>query len=105
MAVDGDGRRLGAAWYRRFLAEAPGYGFASPDVPELTIGVAAEARGRGIGRALQNALIETARGHGCRALSLSVDLRSPARRLYERVRFRDVSVSEADSAAALMVEL
>jgi hypothetical protein len=41
----------GAAWIRFFPAGQPGYGFVSPDVPELTIGVAAPWRGRGAGRA------------------------------------------------------
>jgi hypothetical protein len=41
----------GAAWIRFFPAGQPGYGFVSPDVPELTIGVAAPWRGRGVGRA------------------------------------------------------
>ena len=103
VAVDGDGRRLGAAWYRLFPADAPGYGFVSPDVPELAIGVAVEARGRGVGSALLRALMDTAHEQGYRALSLAVDLRNPARRLYERVGFRVVSLSEAESAATMMV--
>jgi hypothetical protein len=37
---------LGAAWYRLFPAEAPGYGFVAPDVPELSIGVLEQARGQ-----------------------------------------------------------
>ncbi|MBO0792235.1 MAG: hypothetical protein J2P36_14990, partial [Ktedonobacteraceae bacterium] len=30
---------LGAAWYRLFPIEEPGYGFVAADIPELTIGV------------------------------------------------------------------
>ena len=83
VAVDETGRPLGAAGHRLFPAEAPGYGFVAPDVPEVSIGVAADARGRGVGGALLDALIAVAREQGYRALSLSVDRQNPARRLYE----------------------
>ncbi|MGH3299793.1 MAG: GNAT family N-acetyltransferase, partial [Trebonia sp.] len=46
---------VGAAWVRFFTTEEHGYGFLAPDVPELTIGVAAAWRGRGAGRALLRA--------------------------------------------------
>jgi GNAT superfamily N-acetyltransferase len=57
VAVAADGRRLGAAWYRLFPAEEPGWGFVASDIPELSIGVIAETRGRGIGSALLDALL------------------------------------------------
>lgn len=103
VAVDDAGRRLGAAWYRLFPAAAPGYGYIASDVPELSIGVAAAARGRGIGRALLEALLETARREGYRALSLSVDRHNPARRLYERVGFRDAGVSPPEETSVTMI--
>jgi GNAT superfamily N-acetyltransferase len=104
VALDEDGVRLGAAWYRRFPVEDPGYGFVSPDVPELSIGVAAAARGRGVGGRLLAALVAMARAQGYRALSLSVDRRNPARALYERHGFRDAGVSgSADSSVTMIV--
>ena len=103
VAVAEDGRRLGAAWYRLFPADDPGYGFVAPDVPELSIGVTAEARGEGIGRSLLDALVALARGQGLRAVSLSVDRRNPARRLYERVGFRDAGVSDPSDTSATMI--
>lgn len=106
VAVDPSGRRLGAAWCRLFPADAPGYGFVSADVPELSIAVAPEARGRGVGGALLAALKQTARAQGYRALSLSVDRGNAARRLYERQGFRDVGVSRPeDSSVTLLAEL
>src|SRR5262245_54459100 len=71
VAVDEDGRRLGAAWYRLFPVEDAAYGFIASDIPELSIGVAAPARGKGIGRALLDALLNTAHEQGYRAISLS----------------------------------
>jgi GNAT superfamily N-acetyltransferase len=98
-----DGQRLGAAWYRLFPTEDPGWGFVATDVPELSIGVAAEARGRGVGSALLDALLTLARERGFRAVSLSVDRRNPARRLYERKGFRDAGISNPSDTSVTMI--
>jgi len=63
---------VGAAWYRLFDRERPGYGFVDERTPELAIAVVPSRRGRGIGDALLNALVERARSDGYAALSLSV---------------------------------
>jgi ribosomal protein S18 acetylase RimI-like enzyme len=103
VAVTADGARLGAAWYRLFSAEEPGFGFIAVDVPELAIGVVPEARGRGIGSALLDALLALAREQGFRALSLAVDRQNPARRLYERKGFRDAGISDPTDSGVTMV--
>lgn len=87
------GEPVGAAWYRLFDAEKPGYGFIDATIPELSIGVSTEHRGRGVGRALLAALMDVAREEGFDALSLSVEEDNPALRLYERSGFRRVSRS------------
>jgi ribosomal protein S18 acetylase RimI-like enzyme len=89
VAVDGE-RPIGAAWYRLFAAERPGYGFVDERTPELTMGVVASERGRGVGSALVYALLEQARGSGFQAISLSVEPDNPAVRLYERAGFTRV---------------
>ena len=89
VAVDrAGGARLGAAWYRLMTEDEPGYGFVSPGVPELSIGVAGHSRGRGVGSALLAALLERAEEEGFDALSLAVENGNPAARLYERCGFR-----------------
>jgi GNAT superfamily N-acetyltransferase len=63
---------VGAAWYRLFRRDQPGYGFVDEETPELAVAVVPSRRGKGIGDALLNALSERARSEGHRALSLSV---------------------------------
>ena len=63
IAID-DGFPVGAAWYRLFRRDAPGYGFVDEETPELAIAVVPSRRGRGIGEALLEALVERARADG-----------------------------------------
>jgi ribosomal protein S18 acetylase RimI-like enzyme len=103
VAEDDDGTPLGATWCRALPADDPGFGFVAPDVPELTIGVVPEARGRGIGRRLLERLIAEASDRGIPRLSLSVELDNPAMALYERVGF--VTVSRDDGAATMVLDV
>jgi ribosomal protein S18 acetylase RimI-like enzyme len=84
VAVDGDGKRLGAAWYRFLTAADPGYGFVNDDTPEVALAVVGEFRGQGIGGLLLTELAAAARQRGVGALSLSVDTTNPAVDLYRR---------------------
>jgi ribosomal protein S18 acetylase RimI-like enzyme len=81
---------VGAAWYRTFGEDAPGYGFVNETTPELTIAVVPSKRGKGLGEELLNALLERARAAGHASISLSVEEANPARKLYERFGFREV---------------
>ena len=94
---------VGAAWYRLFPTDNPGYGFVEPDVPELSIGVSPQRRGRGIGTRLLEALVDVARGDGQRAISLSVEPDNPALQLYERTGF--VRVADDGGAWTMLLEL
>jgi ribosomal protein S18 acetylase RimI-like enzyme len=85
-----EGEAIGAAWYRLFTAEEPGYGFVDQRTPELGLAVVPLHRRRGVGTALLEALIERAREEGYPALSLSVEPSNRSRRMYERVGFEKV---------------
>ena len=97
-----DDEPLGAAWFRSFTAEAPGYGFIDAAIPELAIAVEPAARGRGVGTALLTALIDRAVSDGAPGLSLSVSGGNPSRRLYERAGFVEVVVDEGGSATMVL---
>jgi len=85
------GEPMGAAWYRLFTADAPGYGFVDEQTPELGIAVARLHRRKGVGSALLRSLIERARAEGHAALSLSVAPHNQSRMLYQREGFEKVS--------------
>ena len=86
-----DGFPVGAAWFRLFSAASPGYGFVDEQTPELAVAVVPNARGKGVGSALLDALLERARTDGHEALSLSVDRHNEgAIALYEQYGFRQV---------------
>ncbi len=72
IALDG-GFPVGAAWFRVFSADEPGYGFVDEETPELAIAVVPSRRGRGIGDALLNALYERAKADGHQAVSLAAE--------------------------------
>ncbi|CAN5892110.1 GNAT family N-acetyltransferase [soil metagenome] len=100
VATDAGGP-MGAAWYRLFTADAPGYGFIDEQTPELAIGLVFEARGRGLGTQLLRNLMSLANKQGHKQISLSVDHTNPrARQFYERLGFAEVS---RDAEGARMV--
>jgi GNAT superfamily N-acetyltransferase len=84
------GKPAGAAWLRFFPASGPAYGFVGPDVPELVIGLRAECRGQGAGRALLRELADAARAAGIRQISLSAGRANYAHRLYLAEGYRVV---------------
>ncbi|TWF82097.1 acetyltransferase (GNAT) family protein [Pseudonocardia hierapolitana] len=86
LALDHDGRPVGAAWwhFREPLL------VVTPDgapVPELVIAVTPAERGHGVGRHLLDALITRAARHGYDRLALNVHVLNPAVRLYCRTGF------------------
>jgi ribosomal protein S18 acetylase RimI-like enzyme len=92
---------VGAAWFRLFGRDRPGYGFVDEQTPELAIAVVPSARGKGVGSALLQALLGRARAAGYPAVSLSVDrANAGAIELYGRHGFRQVAKDD-DSVTML----
>lgn len=98
-----DGHPLGAAWWRFFTSDDPGYGFVDETTPEVSIGVVVPERGRGLGAQLLEALIAEAHQQALSALSLSVEVDNPAARLYERVGF--VVVGRVGGSATMRLSI
>ncbi|ASC74152.1 Mycothiol acetyltransferase [Halomicronema hongdechloris C2206] len=84
---------IGAAWLRLWSGGDKGFGYIRDDIPELSIGVAPDYRGQGVGTRLLTQLLAAAKG-AFPAVSLSVRGDNPAVRLYSRVGFVPVSGSE-----------
>jgi GNAT superfamily N-acetyltransferase len=86
IATDDDGRPIGAAWWHinepSLLRDQSG-----EPLPEMTMAVAEGHRGKGVGRALIDALSAKAAEHFS-VLTLNVHLRNPAAHLYTRTGFR-----------------
>ena len=93
--------RVGAAWFRRFTAAEPGYGFVDEQTPELTIAVVPSRRGKGAGKDLLEALLDRARADGYSAISLSTDPRQVG--YYERFGF--AKVGETPHAVTMLARL
>jgi ribosomal protein S18 acetylase RimI-like enzyme len=99
-----DGFPVGAAWYRQFSRDKPGYGFVDESTPELAIAVVPSRRGRGIGDSLLTALLDQAVEDGHPALSLCVDSHNAgAIAVYERRGFEPIA--EQGSSLTMRVTL
>ena len=84
---------VGAAWYRLFTAEDPGFGFVDAQTPELTIVVVPSRQGQGIGQLLLAGLVERAQADAYRGLSVSVEKSHPEVAVYEAAGFEQVAES------------
>lgn len=98
-----DGEPVGAAWYRVFTIEEPGYGFVDEKTPELGIAVVPIHRRKGIGETLLRAAMVQAREEGFQALSLSVAVHNRSRMMYQRAGFE--KVEEVGDSWTMVVNL
>jgi ribosomal protein S18 acetylase RimI-like enzyme len=94
---------VGVAYCRLFTDEDHGHGYVDEETPEVAVAVSDGHRGEGLGARLLRGLEELARREGMPRLSLSVDADNPARRLYERLGYREISV-DADGVR-MIIEL
>jgi GNAT superfamily N-acetyltransferase len=104
VAVDHDGRPIGAAWWhvrdRSLVVTQDG-----APVPEIVVGVVPAARGRGVGRRLLDVLAARATERGHDRLALNVHIRNPAARLYSRAGFVVAGKGRGPLGVAMVREL
>jgi ribosomal protein S18 acetylase RimI-like enzyme len=93
-----NGEIIGAAWARRFADEELRFPYGGEETPKVSIGVKPTARSQGVGEKLMRTLIGEAARRGL-GLCLSVRSENPARRLYERLGFRDIPDSAVTNRA------
>lgn len=91
-----NGRHIGAAWIRIWSESEYGYGYIKATIPELSISLLPEYRGKGIGTRLLELLLNDV-SKEYEAVSLSVASYSPAIRLYIRNNFRIIKKTHEDS--------
>ena len=89
-----DGDVIGVAYCRLFTEDDHGHGYLDDQTPEAAVAVLEGRRGSGLGARLMNELAEAAGAAGFSRLSLSVDAENPARRLYERLAYREIGTDE-----------
>lgn len=89
VAVDENGRPVGAIWLRLLKGAEKGFGYVDDKTPELGMAVLPEYRGQGIGTRLLSHLIKSAEEFN-EYISLSVATGNPALRLYQRLGFEIV---------------
>lgn len=89
-----ENKPIGVIWGRAFSEVNKGYGFIHEDIPEIGIAIQSEFRNNGIGTELLGRIEAVYRKLGVTALSLSVDKKNPAKRLYDRAGYKLYSESE-----------
>lgn len=98
LALDGE-KPVGAVWIRLMTGENRGYGYVDDQIPELSMAVLPEYRGKGIGKDLMLRLFSSLKTRYA-AVCLSVSVENPASRLYRRMGFR---VFENDGSSLKMI--
>jgi GNAT superfamily N-acetyltransferase len=102
VVAEAGGAVIGVAFYRLFDESDHGHGYVDDETPELAIAVADGFRGGGVGSRLMGALADRARADGIARLSLSVDAANPARLLYERLGYREISRDDVGGVRMLL---
>ncbi|MEM6844924.1 MAG: GNAT family N-acetyltransferase [Bacteroidota bacterium] len=103
LVAEEDSELIGAIWGRKFTQDNPGFGFVDEDTPELSMAMKEERRGKGIGTRLIQEIDKAYHKVGVKALSLSVDKKNRAYKLYKKMGFE--LAAETDTSVVMKKEL
>ncbi len=101
IVAEESGRIIGAVW-TRIMND---YGHIDDETPSLAISLKREYRGKGIGTALMEKMLELLRQQGYKQVSLSVQKANPAVRMYERAGFRTVRENGGESIMVCALQI
>lgn len=94
---------IGASWGRLFDENNKGFGYVNSETPELSLAVKEQFRNKGIGTELIKQIAKKYQELKVNHLSLSVDKKNPAIRLYTRLGFQ--TKIEAKKSVIMQMEL
>lgn len=86
LVAECDSNIIGAVWVRIMND----YGHVSDEMPSLAISLLPEYRGKGIGTALMQSMLETVSKQGYKGISLSVQKQNYATRMYSKLGFKTI---------------
>ena len=92
LVADADGKIVGAVWVR--IMED--YGHVDDETPSFAISLYKDYRGRGIGTALMEKMLELLRESGYRKASLAVQKANYAVRMYQKVGFEIIDENDEE---------
>ena len=92
LVADADGKIVGAVWVR--IMED--YGHVDDETPSFAISLYKGYRGRGIGTALMEKMLELLRESGYRKASLAVQKENYAVRMYKKVGFEIIDENDEE---------
>lgn len=92
ICAEEDNRVVGAVWVRII----PGFGSVDDQTPEFAISLLPEARGKGIGTQLMQAMLRHLKKHGYKQTSLAVQKANYALRMYKKIGFEIIGENEEE---------
>lgn len=92
LVAETDDKVVGAVW-TRIMND---YGHVGDDIPSFAISLYKEYRGKGIGTAMMQRMLELLRSKGWEKASLAVQKTNYAVRMYENVGFRTVDENDEE---------
>jgi len=96
LVADMNGCIIGAVWVRILAGKIRGYGNVDVQTPEFSISLLKEYRNRGIGTVLMQNMIEHLKNQGYAQVSLSVQKRNYAVKMYQKLGFEIIRENEED---------